>query len=83
MFGWQLTELVGRNVKVLMPNPERERHDGYLRRYLETGKQRVFGMGRDLTAVHKDGSAIPIRLSVSEKCDQNKRIWTGIIQKLN
>lgn len=39
MWGWKLTEVVGRNVKMLMPNPERDRHDGYLKRYLETGKQ--------------------------------------------
>lgn len=78
-----MQEVVGRNVKMLMPNPERDRHDGYLKRYLETGKQRVFGMGRDVTAVHKDGSILAVRLSVSEKKDGDKRIWTAIVQKLN
>ena len=72
LWGWKLTEVVGRNVKMLMPNPERDRHDGYLKRYLETGKQRVFGMGRDVTAVHKDGTMLPVRLSVSEKKDDQK-----------
>ena len=83
LWGWKLPEVVGRNVKMLMPNPERDRHDGYLKRYLETGKQRVFGMGRDVTAVHKDGTVLPVRLSVSEKRDGAKHIWTGIVQKLN
>lgn len=45
--------------------------------------QRVFGLGRDVSAVHKDGSVLPVRLSVSEKKDDNKRIFTAIIQKLN
>lgn len=83
MFGRKLTEVVGRNVKMLMPNPDRDRHDGYLERYLQTGKQRVFGLGRDLTGMHKDGSIVPVRLSVSEKKDGNKRIWVAIVQKLN
>lgn len=83
LWGFKLSEVVGRNVKMLMPNPERDRHDGYLKRYLETGKQRVFGMGRDVTGVHKDGTILPVRLSVSEKKDGDKRIWTAIVQKLN
>ena len=83
LWGFKLSDVVGRNVKMLMPNPERDRHDGYLKRYLETGKQRVFGMGRDVTGVHKDGTILPVRLSVSEKKDGDKRIWTAIVQKLN
>lgn len=83
LWGYKITEVVGRNVKILMPSPERERHDEYIKRYLETGAQRVFGMGRDVTVMQKDGTLVPVRLSVSEQKDGPKRFWTGIVQKLS
>lgn len=82
LWGYKVTEVVGRNVKMLMPSPDRDRHDAYIKKYLETGKHKVLGMGRDLVALHKDGSVLPVRLSVSEKRDGAKRIFTGIAQKL-
>ena len=83
LWGYKLTEVVGRNVKMLMPAPDRDRHDSYVKRYLETGKHRVLGMGRDVVALQKDGSILAIRLSVAEKRDGERHIFTGIAQQLS
>jgi PAS domain S-box-containing protein len=53
LWGFTGTEVMGRNVKMLMPAPDRDMHDGYIKRYLETGKHKVLGMGRDVIALHK------------------------------
>jgi PAS domain S-box-containing protein len=66
LFGWTHRELVGRNVSVLMPSPDREAHDDYIERYLSTGERRIIGIGREVTALRRDGSRFPIDLSVSE-----------------
>ncbi len=66
LFGWRRDELVGRNVSILMPSPDREAHDGYLARYLATGERRIIGIGREVTGLRKDGSTFPMDLSVSE-----------------
>ncbi|KAL6070829.1 PAS domain Sbox domain containing protein [Balamuthia mandrillaris] len=82
LFGYNLIEVVGKNVKILMPNPDRDKHDGFVRAYMRTGKGKVIGVGRDVIALHKDGSMIPVRLSVTEKKDDNRVLFTGILQKL-
>jgi two-component system sensor kinase FixL len=64
MFGYRESELIGRNVKVLMPESESDRHDGYLRRYLETGRAKIIGIGREVEARRRDGSVLPAWLSV-------------------
>jgi len=82
LLGYSLIEVVGKNVKMLMPNPDKNRHDDYLQNYLKTGKARVLGKGRDVVALQKDGSMIPVHLSVTERKDGEKVFFTGILQKL-
>ena len=82
MFGYSETEVVGRNVKILMPSPDRERHDQYLVNYLTTGKRKIIGIGRVTTALHRDGNTFPIELAVGEAWSGGKRIFTGFIRDL-
>jgi PAS domain S-box-containing protein len=82
LFGYTAAEVLGRNVSLLMPEPDRSGHDGYLRRYLETGEPHVIGSGREVTAQHKDGSRIPIDLAVSEMHLGERRLFTGILHDL-
>jgi two-component system sensor kinase FixL len=82
MFGYAEVEVVGKNVKMLMPNPDRDRHDQYLRNYLTTGKRKIIGIGRVTTALHRDGNTFPIELAVGEAWSGDKRIFTGFIRDL-
>ncbi|MBW2537253.1 MAG: sigma 54-interacting transcriptional regulator, partial [Deltaproteobacteria bacterium] len=80
IFGYGEDELLGRNVSMLMPRPHREHHDRYLRAYLETGKAKVIGIGRETIGRRKDGSTLPIDLAVGEVHGQGHRLFTGIVR---
>jgi two-component system sensor kinase FixL len=67
---------------MLMPSPDRERHDQYLDNYRETGKRKIIGIGRVTTALHRDGNTFPIELSVGEAWLGERRIFTGFIRDL-
>ena len=82
LFGYSRSEILGRNVNILMPAPYHEEHDGYLQRYLATGAKRIIGIGREVTALRKDGSTFPIHLSVGEMSVGGERRFTGIIHDL-
>jgi two-component system sensor kinase FixL len=82
MFGYSEAEVTGRNVKMLMPNPDRDRHDQYLVNYLKTGKRKIIGIGRVTTALHSDGNTFPIELAVGEAWLGERRIFTGFIRDL-
>lgn len=82
MFGYSEGEVVGRNVKMLMPSPDRERHDQYLINYLTTGKRKIIGIGRVTTALHSDGNTFPIELAIGEAWVGERRIFTGFIRDL-
>lgn len=83
MFGYQPDELIGQNVSVLMPQPFRQEHDGYIARYLETREPRIIGIGREVPAQRKDGSVFPVHLAVSEVQLENRRIFTGIVRDIS
>jgi PAS domain S-box-containing protein len=81
MFGYTREELVGKNVKVLMPPPYAEEHDQYIANYLRTGVKQIIGIGREVLARHKDGTLIPVDLSVSEV--DHMRMFTGILHDIS
>lgn len=83
LFGYAVAEVMGRNVNMLMPSPDREQHDGYLRHYLTTGEQKIIGIGREVTALKKDGTRFPVHLSVGEMKSEGKRSFTGILHDLS
>lgn len=82
LFGYSATEVIGQNVKILMPSPYREDHDGYLRRYLATGERRIIGIGRVVVGERKDGSTFPMELAVGEMKSSNRRFFTGFVRDL-
>lgn len=82
LFGYSEAEALGNNVNVLMPSPDRERHDGYLERYLATGVPRIIGKGRIVTGRRADGSTFPMSLSVGEAHTADQRLFTGFIHDL-
>jgi two-component system sensor kinase FixL len=81
-FGWTATEVAGQNVKLLMPEPYREAHDGYLERYYRTGEKRIIGKGRVVVGVRRDGSTFPLELAVGEMKAGGQRYFTGFIRDL-
>jgi PAS domain S-box-containing protein len=82
LFGYRNDELVGQNVKTLMTSPDREHHDGYLARYLRTGVAKISGIGREVTGRRKDGSAVPLFLSIGQFDLNGERFFTGILRDI-
>jgi two-component system sensor kinase FixL len=81
-FGYAPAEVEGHNVSVLMPEPYRSAHDGYMHRYLTTGERRIIGIGRVVVGQRKDGSTFPMELSVGEMRSGGARYFTGFIRDL-
>jgi two-component system sensor kinase FixL len=82
LFGYTAAEVIGKNVKMLMPSPYRESHDDYLRRYLRTGERRIIGIGRVVVGERKDGSTFPMELAVGEMRSSNRHFFTGFIRDI-
>ncbi|HYD69904.1 hybrid sensor histidine kinase/response regulator [Azospirillum sp.] len=81
-FGYTAAEMVGVNVKILMPDPHGPLHDGYLARYRRTGERRIIGIGREVEGRRKDGSTFPLDLSVAEWRAGRRRFFTGIMRDI-
>lgn len=82
MFRYREADVLGHNVKMLMPAPDREQHDSYMHHYMHTGERKVIGIGRLTNARRSDGSTFPIELSVGEVHGHGKRLFTGFIRDL-
>jgi len=83
LFGCAEREMIGRNVNTLMPSPYREEHDGYMTRYLDTGVKKIIGIGREVTALRRDGTTFPVHLSVGEVTVNGERKFTGILHDMS
>lgn len=81
-FGYPEKEVLGRNVRMLMPEPYRREHDGYIQRYLRTGERRIIGIDRVVVGARKDGSTFPMKLAVGEMKSGEKVYFTGFIRDL-
>lgn len=82
LFGYTETEVIGRDVSLLMPEPEREQYNRHLERYLRTGQAHIIGQARVVTARRKDGSVFPVELSIGEANGGAARTFTGFLRDL-
>lgn len=82
LFGYELDEVLGKNISMLMPPPDSLQHDQYLRRYDVTHKPRIIGIGREVTGLRKDGSQFPMKLAVSEVNYTDSKFYVGFIHDL-
>ena len=82
MFGYSAAEVCGRNVSMLMPSPHRDRHDGYIARYLATGERRIIGLGRVVAGQRKDATIFPMELEIGEVRSSAHHLFTGFVRDL-
>ncbi|MCW7492342.1 PAS domain S-box protein [Leptospira sp. 2 VSF19] len=83
MFGWKAKEVIGQNVKILMPDPFQRDHDHYLSNYLRTGEAKIIGIGRETIAIRKDGTTFPIRLAIGHTKLPQDDIFVGLISDIS
>jgi two-component system sensor kinase FixL len=83
LFGYTPEEVIGKNISMLMPQPDQRNHDQYIQRYQHTGDAHIIGKGREVQGLRKDGSTFPFRLGVSEVQYSGRKIYTGFIHDLS
>ena len=82
LFGFQASELLNQNIKILMPNPHHDAHDGYIDSYLNEGVKKIIGIGREVLGKRRDGTTFPIHLAVNEIKVGETRMFAGVIRDL-
>ena len=82
LFGYTRQQAIGQNVSILMPEPDRSRHDGYLARYLKSRDPHIIGIGRIVTGKRRDGTTFPMHLSVGEMQSGQEPYFTGFVRDL-
>jgi PAS domain S-box-containing protein len=82
IFGYAANEVIGQNVKILMPEPYHSQHNGYIRNYLDGGQAKIIGIGREVKGLRKDGSVFPMELAVGEIKLGRRRLFTGIVRDI-
>jgi two-component system sensor kinase FixL len=82
LFGFDVPEAIGQNVKMLMPAPYQQEHDSYLERYLTTGEPHIIGIGRVVTGRRKNGTTMPMELAVGEVLLRGQRHFVGLLRDL-
>ncbi|MBO9538316.1 MAG: PAS domain S-box protein [Herbaspirillum sp.] len=83
LFGWSADEVLGKNIKMLMPEPHQSSHDGYLKNFLSTGFAKIIGQGREVTALHKSGKLIPVRLAVGQVDMPGAPLFVGFLTDIS
>lgn len=85
LFGYDAFEVVGRNIKMLMPEPYQSEHDGYLENFHKTGKTKIIGIGREVTGMRKDGSTMPLRLAVGQVYtgQESEQLFVGLLSDIS
>jgi two-component system sensor kinase FixL len=82
LFGYSAEEVIGHDVRMLMPPPYSEAHEGFIDRYLQTGERRIIGFGRVVVGERKDGSTFPMAITVHEKMSDGRRFFAGFVRDL-
>ncbi len=83
IFGYAEQDVIGRNVNIIIPSPLKEKHNGYIKKYLETCHKKIIGIGREVTGINKDGKTIELYLAVSEVRIKNQVLFTGILRDIS
>ncbi|MBR7799833.1 PAS domain S-box protein [Undibacterium fentianense] len=83
IFGWTAKEVIGKNIRMLMPEPQRGQHDDYILNYLRNNQAKIIGSGREVTGLRKDGNRFPLRLAIGEATLQNETLFVGFITDIS